>query len=209
MVVFFKQRTLQPIANNSRQYDHPGGTNPYLAPWGTTEPQGGDRAKIYEWIRDPKLTSDGSFHEVTGKIGDVYLLHPLLLHSASRNVRRNVRIITNAAVSLKEPFNFKRADPKDYSLVELKTMRDLGRPEGMPEWKITRDRALLKIDNVCWPTALLLWGRRAHCLARCLLLSQRKLDKLGLERERLNSAGIPATTLHGAKPIDNSVYFPS
>jgi hypothetical protein len=109
----------------------------------------GKRNKLWvDWIGDPKLTRDESFFEVTGKVGDVYFLHPLLLHSASRNLRRNVRIITNAAVSLKEPFNFNRADPKDYSLVEQKTLRELGRPEGIPEWKITRERELIPQSNV-------------------------------------------------------------
>lgn len=109
----------------------------------------GKRNKLWvDWISDPKLTRDESFFEVTGKVGDVYFLHPLLLHSASRNLRRNVRIITNAAVSLKEPFNFNRADPKDYSLVEQKTLRELGRPEGIPEWKITRERELIRQNNV-------------------------------------------------------------
>ena len=74
--------------------------------------------------------------EVTGKVGDVFILHPFMLHSASRNLRRNVRIITNAAVSLKEPFNFNRPDPKDYSLVEKKTLLALGRPEGIPSGRL-------------------------------------------------------------------------
>lgn len=148
---------LENCADNRSQYDHPNGTTPYLAPWGTTDLTWGandrlaeaDRRKLWtNWVADPELTRDESFVEVTGKIGDVFLLHPLMLHSASLNLRRNVRIITNAAVSLKQPFNFNRADPKDYSLVELKTMRDLGRPEGIPEWKITRERELLPVNNV-------------------------------------------------------------
>lgn len=133
------------------QYDHPNGTAPFLAPWGTPDLTMPDptmpeekRNKLWvDWISDPKLTRDESFFEVTGKVGDVFFLHPLMLHSASRNLRRDVRIITNAAVSLREPFSFNRADPKEYSLVEQKTLRDLGRPEGLPEWKITRERQLL------------------------------------------------------------------
>jgi hypothetical protein len=109
---------------------------------------GGQRKKLWgDWITDPKATRDESFVEVTGKIGDVYFLHPMMLHSASRNLRRNVRIITNAAVSIREPFNFNRADPKDYSLVEQKTLRELGRPEGLPEWHITRSRELLDANT--------------------------------------------------------------
>jgi hypothetical protein len=40
-----------------------------------------------------------------------------MLHSASKNLLRIPRVITNPPVSLKEPFCFDREDPKDYSLV--------------------------------------------------------------------------------------------
>lgn len=82
---------------------------------------------------------DSSFFEMTGEVGDVILLHPLMLHSASKNGRRLPRIITNPPVHLKQPFHFNRADPKTYSLVELKTLRDLG-VDSLPDWKITRPR---------------------------------------------------------------------
>jgi hypothetical protein len=72
----------------------------------------------------------------------VYFLHPFMLHSASKNLLREVRIITNPPVALKEPFNYNRGDG-NYSLVEAKTLKDLGRPEGLPEWKITGPRELL------------------------------------------------------------------
>jgi hypothetical protein len=84
--------------------------------------------------------SDDSFHEATGEVGDVYLLHPLMLHSASRNLLRKLRVITNPPLSLKEPFCFDRADPKNYSLVEQKTLNDLGMPNGLSGWKITNPR---------------------------------------------------------------------
>lgn len=89
---------------------------------------------------DPSQTRDESFHEATGEVGDVFLLHPLMLHSASKNLLRIPRIITNPPVSLKEPFNFDREDPSEYSLVELKTLKDLGKPEGLKGWKITGPR---------------------------------------------------------------------
>ena len=63
---------------------------------------------------------------MTGNIGDVVLLHPLMLHSASKNYLRIPRIITNPPVSLKEPFKFLRENPDDYSLVERKTLKALG-----------------------------------------------------------------------------------
>ncbi|KAI0632518.1 hypothetical protein C8Q77DRAFT_1218855 [Trametes polyzona] len=69
----------------------------------------------------------GRFVELTGDTGDVVLLHPLMLHSASRNRRRGVpRVITNPPVALRAPFEFARADPDAYSLVERATLRALG-----------------------------------------------------------------------------------
>ena len=93
-------------------------------------------------------TSDESFHEATGEVGDVFLLHPLMLHSASKNLLRKVRIITNPPVSLKEPFCFDRADPKRYSLVEQKTLKDLGMPNGIPGWEITSPRGPWRSNRI-------------------------------------------------------------
>ncbi|RDX43461.1 hypothetical protein OH76DRAFT_1410120 [Lentinus brumalis] len=66
------------------------------------------------------------FVELTGETGDVVLLHPLMLHSASKNHLRVPRVITNPPVALRAPFCFARADPDEYSLVERKTLRALG-----------------------------------------------------------------------------------
>lgn len=76
------------------------------------------------------------FHEVTGEVGDVFLLHPLLCHSASSNSLRIPRIITNTRVSLKKPFDFDRGDESHYSLVETKTLQALGK-DRLRGWRIT------------------------------------------------------------------------
>jgi hypothetical protein len=89
---------------------------------------------------DKSKISESSIVEVTGEVGDVFLLHPFMLHSASKNLLRKPRIITNPPVSLKEPFRLDREDPKEYSLVEQKTLNDLGHPEGLKGWKITGER---------------------------------------------------------------------
>jgi len=104
------------------------------------------------------------FHEMTGEIGDVsrkerseldryrvvltpfslwqvVLIHPLMLHSASHNNLRIPRVITNPPVSLREPFDFKRSNPEDYSPVELKTIKALGStPEAGYEFAPTAPR---------------------------------------------------------------------
>jgi len=88
------------------------------------------------------------FTELTGKAGDVILLHPLMLHSKSHNNLRIPRYITNPAVALKEPFQFKREDG-NYSLVELKTLKVLGYgPETGYEFKIQHEREKIVPDRV-------------------------------------------------------------
>jgi hypothetical protein len=90
--------------------------------------------------RDRSRVRDESFVEMTGEVGDVILMHPLMMHSASKNLRRDVRVITNPPLALKEPFCFDRKNKDEYSLVELKTLRDLGMPDGLPGWKVTGER---------------------------------------------------------------------
>ncbi len=67
-----------------------------------------------------------AFVELTARTGDVVLLHPLMMHSASKNRLRVPRVITNPPVALTAPFCFARDDPDAYSLVERKTLRALG-----------------------------------------------------------------------------------
>lgn len=49
-----------------------------------------------------------------------------MLHSASKNHTRAVRLITNPPVSLNQPFEFNRSNPADFSIVERKTLKELG-----------------------------------------------------------------------------------
>ncbi|THW73643.1 hypothetical protein D6D19_05496 [Aureobasidium pullulans] len=88
------------------------------------------------------------FKTATGKAGDIYLLHPLMVHSAAPNYLREPRFITNPPVALKEPFNFDRQDGSTYSLVEQKTLQALGHPEGLKGWKITTERKFLIPERV-------------------------------------------------------------
>ncbi|KAL4892643.1 hypothetical protein BDV59DRAFT_37852 [Aspergillus ambiguus] len=165
-------------------YDHPEGTWPSLASRGSPDLPTPERGKLWKiWASDPQLTREESFHEATGEVGDVYLLHPFMLHSASRNLLRDTRIITNPPVCLKEPFNYNRADGR-YSLVEQKTLRELGRPEGLPEWKIVAPREMLTPARV-----------------------QIQEDMRRKELERLRMASESVTKLAIAKPLQT--YYPS
>ena len=66
------------------------------------------------------------FVEGTGRIGDVFLLHPFILHAKAQNVRRLPRLITNPPIHLTEPMRFDREDPAEHSLVEQSVLRALG-----------------------------------------------------------------------------------
>lgn len=78
------------------------------------------------WSHLKEIKRCTQFVEMIGETGDVVLMHPLMMHSASKNYTRVPRVITNPPVSLKEPFNFAREDPEGYSLVERKTLKALG-----------------------------------------------------------------------------------
>ncbi|ROW12079.1 hypothetical protein VMCG_00537 [Cytospora schulzeri] len=120
-------------------YHHPEGVCPRMHPRGSPDFRGAGKADLFNSIA--RQGADGDYVEVCGQAGDVFVLHPLMLHSATNNALRNVRIITNPPVSLREPFRFDREDDRDYSLVERTTLRMLGKEEdGLKGWKITEPR---------------------------------------------------------------------
>ena len=52
-----------------------------------SDPKSGDTNTGY-FNSVARAAPDESFHEMTGNKGDVILMHPLMLHSASKNGRR-------------------------------------------------------------------------------------------------------------------------
>src|SRR5690606_22698713 len=85
------------------------------------------------------------FVEAHGDCGDVFLLHPLMLHAASNNSLRNLRIITNPPIGLNPPFCSDRPGG-DYTLVERATLRALGK-ENLKGWKATGPREAVVPDR--------------------------------------------------------------
>jgi hypothetical protein len=69
-----------------------------------------------------------------------------MLHSASMNPLRKLRIITNPPVSLREPFCFDRSDG-EYSLVERTTLKALGK-DHLRGWRITKPREAVIPERV-------------------------------------------------------------
>jgi hypothetical protein len=65
--------------------------------------------------------------ETTGKAGDVFLLHPFMLHTSSYNHRPEARLMINPNARLGEPMRFDRSsDGSAYSPVEKAVLRALG-----------------------------------------------------------------------------------
>lgn len=124
--------------------NHPDGVTPYMARRGEMH-----EYHEFEWfceqIRNPEKCN--LFQQATGTCGDVILMHPLMMHSASRNSLHVPRIITNPNVRMKDPFNLNREDPRDFSLVERKTLRELG-VERLPDFHIRGQRELLSPGRV-------------------------------------------------------------
>ncbi|KAG7117683.1 hypothetical protein HYQ45_015777 [Verticillium longisporum] len=119
-------------------HDHPEGVSPHMVPRGAA---GFSQETGLGFFADvARGCDDGAFVEAHGAVGDVFLLHPLMLHSASRNPLRRLRVITNPPVLLREPQRFDRRDAA-YSLVEQVTLRALG-AEALPGWRIAAPREL-------------------------------------------------------------------
>ncbi len=53
-------------------------------------------------------------------------MHSYMLHASSNNHSPNVRFMTNPPVVLKEPLDFNRDNPEDFSLLERATLHALG-----------------------------------------------------------------------------------
>ncbi|KAJ6098811.1 hypothetical protein N7467_000346 [Penicillium canescens] len=124
-------------------YNHPEGVTPYMLPRGQ-QPDGNPmETSFYSDI----VKQCSEFHQMTGKVGDVILLHPLMVHSVSVNSLRHPRVITNPPAQLKQPFNFDRNDPSKYSLVEKKTLSLLGK-ERLAGWKIKGQREFVTPERL-------------------------------------------------------------
>ncbi|ETS80610.1 hypothetical protein PFICI_08139 [Pestalotiopsis fici W106-1] len=124
-------------------YQHPDGVSPRMVPRDHADFA---RERNLQWYGDV-IQSCGQFVEAAGQVGDVYLLHPLMMHSATNNALRRPRIITNPPVSLEEPFCFSR-ERGDYSLVEQKTIQSLGGEEKLKSWQITKPREAIVPERV-------------------------------------------------------------
>jgi len=65
------------------------------------------------------------FRELVGKAGDLYLIHPYMLHTSSANHSSQPRVMSNPPVVLKEPLRLDRKQA-NLSLLEETTLRFLG-----------------------------------------------------------------------------------
>jgi Phytanoyl-CoA dioxygenase (PhyH) len=79
-----------------------------------------------EFPYDELIAQCSTFVETTGRLGDVVLMHPYMLHASSQNHRFTARLITNPPIALREPMRFDRDDPAEHSPVERAVLRGLG-----------------------------------------------------------------------------------
>ena len=111
--------------------NHPEGVHPYAFPT--------------QHFVDPCT----DFVEATGQVGDVYIMHPYMVHASSFNHSDRVRVITNPPIFLKAPMAFKRDNPADYSLVERAVLRGLGADDATGfDFQITNPREAVVPERV-------------------------------------------------------------
>jgi hypothetical protein len=122
LLVFIVFSDLQPASGNSwLALDSPAKVARALA----AAPEGVDFCDVHAGRAITKHCE--RLFEVTGEAGDLLLVHPLMLHSASPNPSPRIRFLGNPMVYLQGPLDHRRADP---SPVELAIARALaGRTE--------------------------------------------------------------------------------
>jgi hypothetical protein len=87
-----------------------------------------------------------NFIELTGRAGDVVLMHPYMLHATSQNVIKHGRLITNPPITLREPMQFDRQDPGEFSPVERAVL--LGLQVDSYDFRRTGERELVVPERV-------------------------------------------------------------
>ena len=92
---------------------HPEGLHPDSV-------QGG--GYLIPWLIDQSQRDE----ELTGRAGDLVILHPFMLHRVVPNPSPRPRFIANMAPVLAAPMSFDRAPGNPYSLVELAVLHALG-----------------------------------------------------------------------------------
>lgn len=101
------------------------------------------------------------FVETTGDVGDVYLLHPFMLHTWSVNESGKARFIINPPVMLREPMCFSRPSAADHSPVERAVLRALGKERY--EFATTAPREAIVPERLARDRKL--WDERARLAA--------------------------------------------
>ncbi len=71
------------------------------------------------------------YHEVTGEVGDVLLIHPLMLHAGSDNRSRDIRWMSNPLIFTEQPMDFWRDDRARESVVERVIRQAIEAPEAI------------------------------------------------------------------------------
>jgi hypothetical protein len=125
---------------------------PIVARYLAAHPEGIDP---HQFPNRELIKSCRDFREVTGKPGDVILLHPFMIHTSSFNHQPIARLMINPPAVLREPMRLdRRSDGSAYSPIEQAIHRALGvahydfqpavpRQRIVPEHRLAREQALL------------------------------------------------------------------
>lgn len=117
-----------------------------VAYWSNVEPRGGGTLIAPDSVRgvaryladhpegvlqhdypiDELVARCSRFEELTGRAGDLFLCHPLMVHTGSFNHSGQPRFMTNPCAVLQEPHRLDRPAPGDHSPLERATLRALG-----------------------------------------------------------------------------------
>jgi hypothetical protein len=91
------------------------------------------------------VTECKDFLETSARVGDIYLLHPFILHASSQNLSGKPRFLTNPPIHLKEPMNLNWENPEEFSLIERAVLRGLG--VDRLDFKITGERGRVETER--------------------------------------------------------------
>ena len=83
----------------------------------------GVEPNAFPW--DDLIRQSHRFLEGTGRAGDVFLVHPFVMHRGSQNHLRRPRFMTNIVTSFKHPLDYHRRDTDASSAIELAVLRAL------------------------------------------------------------------------------------
>ena len=89
-------------------------------------PEGIHPDSVQSYIQPHMIMECSEFEELTGKAGDLAIIHPYMVHRVAGNPSGRPRFAQFPSIKLSQPMQFQRDDPGEYSLSELVVLKELG-----------------------------------------------------------------------------------